>query len=198
MPVTPQSLALNALKDAVHVDEVDYTADFDNLFSRWDDFDKFFKTGKISYNMLKYIPGLAKLGYQGQLYSTEIKRKYADDIYKGKKVTEFNVHLTANHHSNFQNVRLCFPMKIKSATDNNNDIAAGVIAVNNYFAHLIKEIDIKRYGGDIPILPLTNTVEIYRYSDEMLKHMPEKELKTIKNNSLSSKSQLTKDVHTIL
>ena len=198
MPVTPQSLALNTLKDAVQVDEVDYTADFDNLFSRWDDFDKFFKTGKISYNMLKYIPGLAKLGYQGQLYSTEIKRKYADDIYKGKKVTEFNVHLTANHHSNFQNVRLCFPMKIKSATDNNNDIAAGVIAVNNCFAHLIKEIDIKRYGGDIPILPLTNTVEIYRYSDEMLKHMPEKELKTIKNNSLSSKSQLTKDVHTIL
>ena len=46
MPVTPQSLALNTLKDAVHVDEVDYTADFDNLFSRWDDFDKFFKTGK--------------------------------------------------------------------------------------------------------------------------------------------------------
>ena len=65
MPVTPQSLALNTLKDAVQVDEVDYTADFDNLFSRWDDFGKFFKTGKISYNMLKYIPGLAKLGYQG-------------------------------------------------------------------------------------------------------------------------------------
>ena len=65
MPVTPQSLALNTLKDAAQVDEVDYTADFDNLFSRWDDFDKFFKTGKISYNMLKYIPGLAKLGYQG-------------------------------------------------------------------------------------------------------------------------------------
>ena len=65
MPVTSQSLALNTLKDAVQVDEVDYTADFDNLFSRWDDFDKFFKTGKISYNMLKYIPGLAKLGYQG-------------------------------------------------------------------------------------------------------------------------------------
>ena len=33
--------------------------------------------------MLKYIQGLAKLGYQEQLYSIETKRKYADDTYKG-------------------------------------------------------------------------------------------------------------------
>ena len=44
--------------------------------------------------------------------------------------------------------------------------------VNKFFAHCIMEIDIKRYGDDIPILLLTNAVEIYRYSDEMLKHMP--------------------------
>ena len=34
-------------------------------------------------------------------------------------------------------------MKIKSAVDNNKDIAAGVITVNSVFAHLIKEIDTK-------------------------------------------------------
>ena len=33
------------------------------------------------------------------------------------------------------------------------------------------------YGYDIPILPLTNKVNIFRYSDEMLKHMAEKALK---------------------
>ena len=154
--------------------------------------------------MLKYIPHLLKLGYQGQLCSIETKRKYADDTCKGKKVIEFNVQLTANHYSNFQNVHLCFPMKIKLAADNNNDIAAGVISVNNFFAHLIKEIDIKRYGDDIPILPLTSTVGFYRYSDEMLKHMPKKVLKTIENDLLYSKKKLdftvtiAKDLHTIL
>ena len=86
MLITPQMLALNPLKDAPQVDEIDYTADFDNLFSRMDDFNKFFNTGKISYNMLKYIPGLAKLGYQGQFYSPKTKRKYADDTYKGNKL----------------------------------------------------------------------------------------------------------------
>ena len=70
MPVTPQVLTLNPLKGAAKVDE---------------DFDKFFKTVKISYNMLKYMPGLAKAAYQGQLKSTERKRKYGDDSYKGKK-----------------------------------------------------------------------------------------------------------------
>ena len=103
--------------------------------------------------MLKYIPGLANIGYQGQLSGTEMKRRYAGESYK-KKVIEFNVQLTANHYTNFQNVHLCFPIKIKLAADNDNDIAAGVITVNNFFAHWIKEIDIKRYGDDIPILLL--------------------------------------------
>ena len=86
IPVTPQPFALNPLKDAVKVDEIDYTADFDNLFSRMDDFDNFFKMGKISYNMLKYTPGMAKAAYQGQLEGTEMKKKHADESYRCKKI----------------------------------------------------------------------------------------------------------------
>ena len=70
-------------------------------------------------------------------------------------------------------------MKIKSATNSNNDIVAGVIPVNSFFTHWIKEIDIKRYGDNIPILLLTNSVEIYKYSDETLKHMPKGALGTL-------------------
>ena len=155
MPITPQLLALNPLKDSMQVNKIDYTADFDNLFLF------------LCYNVLKYIPRLAKLGCEGQLYSTETKRNYVDDTYKGKKVTEFDVQFKANHCSTFQNVYPCFPIKIKAAADNNNGKAAGVIRVNNFFAHLIKEIVINKYGDDIPILPLTNMVDIQRYSDEM-------------------------------
>ena len=102
-----------------------------------DDFDKFFQMGKIFYNILKYIPGLPKIAYQGQLYSTETKRKYADDSYKNKKVIEFNVQVTATLYTNFKNVHLCFPIKIKSVVDEDNDITAGAIPVNNFFAHCI-------------------------------------------------------------
>ena len=42
----------------------------------------------------------------------------------------------------------------------------------------------------MPILPLTNTVNINRYSDELLKQLPEKELKTMENVLLYSKKKL--------
>ena len=60
-------------------------------------------------------------------------------------------------------------MKIKSVvddnTDDNNNRAAGVITVNNFFAYLIKEVDIKKNGDDIPILPLTNMVDTFNMVD---------------------------------
>ena len=190
VPVLLQPLSLNLLKDMAKVGKVDYPADFDKLYSKMDDFDKFFKTGKVSYNMLRYIPGLAKVGYQGQLYSTETKRKYADDTYKNKKVIEFNVQLTKGHYINFKNIHFCFPLKFNSVANNANIIAAGLITVNNFSAHLVKEVDIKRYGGDKSILPLTNMVHIYQYSDEILKHIPKDMLKTIQNDLLYSKKKV--------
>ena len=100
-----------------------------------DDFDRFLKTRKISYNMLKYIPGLAKIAYQGQLHSTETKSKYADESCRNKKVIEFNDQFTANHYTNFQNVHLCFLIKIKLVADEDNGITTGTIPVNIFFAH---------------------------------------------------------------
>lgn len=124
------------------------------------------------------------------MHLTETKRKYADESYKSKKVIEFNVQLTANHYINFQKVHLCFSIKIKLAADNDKDITADVITVNNFYTHWIKEINIKRYGVDIPILLLTNTVNIYRYSDELLKYLLKKALKTIENDLLYSKKKV--------
>ena len=49
----------------------------------------------------------------------------------------------------------------------------------------MKELDIKRYGGDIPILPLNTTVEIYKYSDAILKL-----LKTTQNDLLYSNKKV--------
>ena len=43
---------------------------------------------------------------------------------------------------------------------------------------------------DILILPLSNTVDIYRYSDEILKHMPKKALKTLEKHLLYSKNKV--------
>ena len=61
-----------------------------------------------------------------------------------------------------------------------------IITVNNFFAYWIKELDIKRYVDDIPIVPLTNTVEIYKYTNAILKHMESDVLTIFQNNLLYS------------
>ena len=48
---------------------------------------------------------------------------------------------------------ICLSIKIKFKTNNENNIAPGTIPANNFFTHWLKEVDIKRYGDDIPILP---------------------------------------------
>ena len=53
-----------------------------------------------------------------------------------------------------------------------------------------KGFDIKHLGDDIPILRTTNTIDIYKYSDAMLKHLPKKALKVVENNLLYSKKKV--------
>ena len=128
--------------------------------------------------------------YQGQLEETLTKKTYADDTYKGHRVAEFNVQLTNNQYMNFRNVHLIFPMKIKKITNNATNLDATLMTVNNVFVHWIKEIDIKRYGDEIPILPLINTVDIYKYSDAMLKFEEDDALKTYHHHLLYSKKKV--------
>ena len=79
---------------------------------------------------------------------------------------------------NFKSVHVCLPTEMKSKADTDNDILAQTIPANNFFAHWLKEIEIKRHGDGLQILPVGNSTEVYHYSDEMLKHIPEKALKT--------------------
>ena len=76
---------------------------------------------------------------------------------------------------------------IQKATDATANIDATMTVVNNFFAHWLKELDIKRYPDEICILPTNNTVDIYIYSEKMLKHLPRKALDTIKETLLYSK-----------
>ena len=132
-----------------------------------------------------------KPAHQRQIDGTLTKNAYAGDTYKGLKVAEFNIKLINNQYMNFHNVYLVFPIKIKKSSSVANDLADDVITVNNFFGHWIKELDIKRYGDDIPILHLTNTVEIYKYSDVILKDMEGDGLKTFQNDLLYSNKKVS-------
>ena len=47
MPISPQPPALNPLKDPAKVETIDYTKDFENLFTPLHSIEKFIHTGRL-------------------------------------------------------------------------------------------------------------------------------------------------------
>ena len=188
--IQPPPTTLNPLKDASGVESVDFGTQFNGLVKKADNLQNFIEKGEAEGGLLRYLPGLPLPLYPGQIRGTIEKKAFADDTYKDFKTAEFTIQLSANQYMNFHNVHLVFPLKIKSKTNTANDIATTATVVNNFFEHWIKEIDIKRLGDDTPILPTSNTVDIYKYSDAILKHIPKEVLKVIKNDLLYSKKQV--------
>ena len=60
--------------------------------------------------------------------------------------------------------------------------------VNNFFASSLKEIDVRPYPDDVRILPTNNTVEVYNYTAQQIKHLLAKPLDDIKEMILYEKS----------
>ena len=89
-----------------------------------------------------------------------------DTTYKDTEVLEFDLIFDNDHYTN---------------------LLETLIPVNNFSAHWVKEIDIMKYGTNKSLIPTTTPKEIYRYSDEMLKHLPKNALKMIENDLLYSK-----------
>ena len=99
---------------------------------------------------------------------------------------DFQILLTDNYHVNPNSIHICFPMKIKKKTNQNLDIDADLITVNNFSAHL-KEKSVTKYGSNKELIPTFSPYEIYQYSDPMLKHLPKDALKTIERTHLYGK-----------
>ena len=62
-----------------------------------------------------------------------------------------------------------------------------MIAVNNLFAHFVKETSITKYGSNEELIPKYSPYEIYQYYDAMLKRLPFDALKKTEKTLLYSK-----------
>ena len=101
----------------------------------------------MNFDLIRYLPGMVKISRQGQIYNVLPKKVVASLNWYDMKTFEFNLIFAANTATNFKNMYLCIPLKIKK-TDNDDNTDATLITVNNFFMHFIKEIDILRYRDD--------------------------------------------------
>ena len=140
--------------------------------------------GRMDYDFIRYLPGMEKISRQGQIYP---QRVYASPGWSYLRTFEFNMLLTADTATDFDNMHLCIPMQIKNNSNAANDIVDDLMIVNNFFVQFVTEIDIRRHGNDIRILSTNNNVDVYRYSDAMLKYMLDDALKTYEETLYSIK-----------
>ena len=81
-------------------------------------------------------------------------------------------------------MRLVLPVWFKKFLVQTTDIDDDMITVNNFFTQWLKEINVVRYPVDITILPSNTTVPIADYAANILKHMTDNQLNTIKKTLL--------------
>ena len=117
----------------------------------------------------------------------DTRQKVAHSAYTDMEELDFQMLLTDNYYINPDSIHICFPMKIKKKTNKATDIHNDLITFNNFFAHLVKEISITKYGSDKELIPTFSPYEIYQYSDSMLKYLPKDALKAIEKTMLYSK-----------
>ena len=97
------------------------------------------------------------------LEDIDTKEQPAHFSYRDMENLDFQILLTDNYYTNPNSMHLCFPMKIKKATNKDTDINDDLIKVNNFFAHLMKEISVRKYGNDKQLIPTFSPSEIYQY-----------------------------------
>ena len=62
-------------------------------------------------------------------------------------------------------MEICLLLKFTKKKNKALEMEAQMMVVNNFFGHWFTDIDIRRYPDDTRILPTSNSVDIYQYSN---------------------------------
>ena len=122
--------ALNPLKNVAKVSSINNTTDLQDVFTEIDKRNKSWDNGNMDYDLIRYIPSMVKISRQGQIYSVHPQRVYASPNWSDLRTFGFNMLLTPDTATNFNNMHLCIPLQIKKKTDAANDVGDDLMTVN--------------------------------------------------------------------
>ena len=88
---------LDPLEDAMGVESVHFSVDIDKLLKKLDKINNLYENGRVDSNLLRYVPGMSKIMYQGQIDWIQTKKAYASSSYTNKQLLVFNIELTKSH-----------------------------------------------------------------------------------------------------
>ena len=120
----PLGANLNSMKDSAGVAAIDYNAEIDGLIDKLDKITTLYDSGRMDKDVMRYIPGMAPINYQGQIDFIDTKRTYAASTYSDMQQLEFNLEVVNNHYINFSTMVLCLPIAFRKKTNIQTAIAA--------------------------------------------------------------------------
>ena len=109
----PLGANLNPMKDATGVAAIDYSASIENLIDKLNKLNTLYDTCRMDKDVMKYIPRMAPISYQGQIDFVDTKRTYAASTYLDMQQLEFNLEIVNNHYINFSTMVLCLPIAFR-------------------------------------------------------------------------------------
>ena len=139
--------------------------DFDDASEKTQKIKRLISKGEYDEGVSRYIPGTLNLMFQGMLENVTTEEPSAHISYRDVENLKFQTLLIQNCYTNPNSFQICFPIKIKKATNVKNDIDDDMIMVNKFFAHWIKEINITNCGSNKPLIPTCSPGEVYQHSD---------------------------------
>ena len=176
---------LNPLNNISAVLSIDNTSNLKDVFGKVDKLGDLWDKGTADASLKRYIPDLSNVLRQGKIFNIVPKKAYITSTYSNKKTLKFTIELAANTHTNYSSMCIVFPIQIKKSADKTTNV--NMITANKIFCHWLKEIDARRYPEEVRILPTNNTVKIYQYAAQQLKHLPSKSLDDIRELLLYEK-----------
>ena len=82
------------------VQSIDYANDFENIDKETNKLQKFFENS-VNTDLLRYLPAILPLAYQGMIYSVKAKKgNPTDSTYKDLQTLQFSIKLPANQYIN--------------------------------------------------------------------------------------------------
>ena len=110
---------------------IDRTAvNFTNATEKIQKIKRLIDTREDDADLAKYISGMLNLIFQGMIENINTKEQVAHISYKDMENLEFQIVLANSYYTNPNSMHICFPMKIKKASEKNSDIDMNLITVN--------------------------------------------------------------------
>ena len=103
---------LNPLKNVAKVSSINNTSDLQDVFTKIDKIKKLWDDGSMDYDLIRYLPGMTKISKQGQFCSAHPQKVYASPNWSDLRTFEFNMLLTADTATYFNNMHLSIPLQI--------------------------------------------------------------------------------------